>query len=286
MIVAMVALLVCCGCRRGHGEWKNALNELRESEEINEPPYTVRDSQGVHEVEYGKGNGTNDKGAERISGAENVLGAFTPAEEARRAKMIPKGGIKKGPRHHDRIYVRPIGNLKQLFNDSNYIQYAYAEKLGITPITNLNEAFNTRRPIIKMESCEDFEIDSLKYSLPYLVPEASRLLHKIGKNFKDSLAARGADGYRIKVTSLLRTPHTVKRLRRVNVNATDSSTHQFGTTFDISWVNFHCLDTTRTIHEGDLKNLLGEVLQDLRSRGECLVIFERKTGCYHVTATK
>ena len=66
------------------------------------------------------------------------------------------------------------------------------------------------------------------------------------------------------VTSLLRTPYTVKRLRRVNRNATDSSTHQFATTFDISYRRFHCLDSTRTVNEEDLKNLLGEVLLDLR----------------------
>ena len=258
--MGIIALLISIvtGCNRGNKEWEEALDILEESDYVNEPAYAVRTPQGVDTLRY---------------------------EEKPSASVIKKE-IKKGPRHHDRIYVRPIGNLKLLFNDSNYIQYRYAEKLGISPIRSLDEAYNTRRPIVKIESCEDYEVDSLKYSLPYLVPEASRLLHKIGRNFKDSLAVRGADGYRIKVTSLLRTPHTVKRLRRVNVNATDSSTHQFGTTFDISWVKFHCLDTTRTIHEGDLKNLLGEVLQDLRLRGECLVIFERKTGCYHVTATR
>ncbi len=78
----------------------------------------------------------------------------------------------------------------------------------------------------------------------------------------------------------------MRRLRRVNVNASDSSTHKFGTTFDLSYVKFHCLDTTRTIHDGDLKNLLAEVLLDMRTAGRCLVKFERKTGCFHITAIK
>lgn len=200
-------------------------------------------------------------------------------------KVAPVNEIKQGPRHNDRIPVNNIGRLADVFNDSNYLQYRYAEALGIEPIKNLRMAYRTRRPIVLVKSNKYYEVDSLTHSLPYLVPEAEKLLTDIGKGFIDSLRHRGADGYRIRVTSLLRTPHTVKRLRRVNVNATDSSTHQFGTTFDLSYTRFHCLDSTRTIHDGDLKNLLAEVLLDLRSRGRCLVKFERKTGCFHVTAT-
>lgn len=200
-------------------------------------------------------------------------------------KVTPVNEIKQGPRRNDRIPINNIGRLADVFNDSNYLQYRYAEALGIEPIKNLRMAYRTRRPIVYVKSNKYYEVDSLTHSLPYLVPEAEKLLTDIGRGFIDSLRHRGADGYRIRVTSLLRTPHTVKRLRRVNVNATDSSTHQFGTTFDLSYTRFHCLDSTRTIHDGDLKNLLAEVLLDLRTRGRCLVKFERKTGCFHVTAT-
>lgn len=197
-----------------------------------------------------------------------------------------KGSIKSGPRYHDRIRINSIGRLADVFNDSNYVQLMYANALGIKPIHSLKDAWHTRRPMIHIKSNEYYLVDSLTHSLPFLVPEAALLLKRVSANFIDSLGARGADGYRVKVTSLLRTPSTVKRLRRVNVNATDSSTHQFGTTFDLSYVKFACSDTTRTINEEDLKNLLGEVLLDLRNSGRCLVKFERKTGCYHVTATR
>lgn len=215
-------------------------------------------------------------------------GSLSPFEEHAATAPAPQEApaIKKGPRYHDRIHINNIGRLSEVFNDSNRNQYAFASSLGIEPIQGLRGAYHTRRPIVKIESNSNYEVDSLTHSLPYLVPEAARLLNDIGRNFIDSLRRRGADGYRIKVTSLLRTPHTVKRLRRVNVNATDSSTHQFGTTFDLSYVRFHCLDTTRTINEGDLKNLLAEVLFDLRERGRCLVKFERKTGCFHITACR
>lgn len=194
--------------------------------------------------------------------------------------------IKAGPRSNDRIRVNNIGPLYKVFNDSNHVQLEYAERLGISPIHTIRGLYRNKRPIVKVESTEYFTVDTLKHSFPYLIPEARALLSTIGKNFRDSLASRGADGYKLIATSLLRTPMSVKRLRRVNVNSTENSTHQYGTTFDISYTRFDCADTTRTIHQGDLKNLLGEVLYDLRREGRCLVKFERKTGCFHITTTR
>ena len=184
-----------------------------------------------------------------------------------------------------RIHINNIGPLREVFNDSNKYHYAVAERIGIAPIASLSEAYYTRKPVVRVESCQWYEIDTLKHSMPYLVPEAAQLLETIGRNFIDSLRSRGAGGYRVLVTSLLRTPYTVKRLRRVNRNATDSSTHQFATTFDISYRRFHCLDSTKTLREEDLKNLLGEVLYDLRRQERCLVKFERHSPCFHITAT-
>lgn len=202
------------------------------------------------------------------------------------ARPTPAAEIKKGRRHNDRIHINLSGRLYDLFNDSNKYQLEHAQRLGIEPIRTVGDAYRPRRPLVRVESNQYYHVDSLTHSLPFLVPEAERLLRQIGANFIDSLARRGADGYKIIVTSLLRTPSTVKRLRRVNVNATEQSTHQFATTFDLSYTRFLCADTTRTIHQGDLKNLLGEVLLDLRVQNRCLVKYERKTGCYHITATQ
>lgn len=185
-----------------------------------------------------------------------------------------------------RVPVNNIGALSVVFNDSNFRQLEVAQRLGINPITDVSSAYFTGRPIVKVEDCEYYKIDELKHSVPYLVPEAAELLKIIGRNFRDSLAVRGGDSHLVKVTSLLRTPESVSRLRRVNVNATDSSTHQYATTFDLSYTNFYCSDSTRLINQGDLKNLLAEVLLELRDRGDCLVKYERKTGCFHVTVLR
>ena len=233
------------------------------------------------------GGGDDSEFDRAIAESEAVMqNSVADSSEERDAPSASRSEIKSGPRYHDRIRINRLGPLREVFNDSNYRQYAFAEQLGIAPIHTLNDAYNTRRPLVRIESGRHYTVDSLTHSMPYLVPEAARLLDDVGKAFIDSLASRGADGYKIIVTSMLRSPYSVKRLRRVNRNATDSSTHQMGTTFDLSWRRFDCADTTRTINEEDLKNLLAEVLYDLRSRGRCLVKYERHTACFHITATK
>lgn len=185
-----------------------------------------------------------------------------------------------------RIRINNIGPLNQVFNDLNSAQMSYATRLGIEPITDLRKTYFTKRPVVRLHNNEAYVLDSLTHSLPYLVPEAERLLQKIGKNFIDSLKSRGAAGYRIKVTSVLRTAASVRELRKVNVNATEESTHQYGTTFDISYSDFPHDPTTPVVEQEDLKNLLGEVLADLRRDSCCLVKYEKTSPCFHVTATR
>lgn len=184
-----------------------------------------------------------------------------------------------------RLALEWTGRLKTEFNDSNHVHLQAARQLGFEPITNGADIMNIRRPVVRVESCRDFFVEDLTHSFPYLVPEAEGLLHEIGCRFNKALEDRGGGKYRIKVTSLLRTPSTVKRLSRVNRNATNESTHSYGTTFDISYSKFICdddRDTHRTFE--DLKNLLGEVLHGLREEGRCYVKYEVKQSCFHITA--
>lgn len=176
------------------------------------------------------------------------------------------------------------GRYDLAFNDSNHVHYAVASKAGIAPINSLSEAYNTRRPIVRIESCENYEIDHLTHSMPFLVPEAARLLDEIGESFRNKVEERyGTRDNRILVTSLLRSPHSVKRLRRVNRNAVDSSVHMFATTFDISYNSFHSNDSTKAVNAAALKNILAEVLLEKRLDDKCFVKYERKSPCFHVT---
>lgn len=185
-----------------------------------------------------------------------------------------------------RLPLRRIGRLHELFNDSNHYQLEHARRLGVDPMSDPASYYNTRRPLEKIETNKDFVVDELRHSYPYLVPEAAQLLHDIGRNFQDSLASRNGGRYRIIVTSVLRTPTTVKRLRRVNGNATQESTHQYGTTFDITYTRFNPAEGRDINSQEDLKNLLAEVLLDLREQGRCMVKYERKSPCFHITVVK
>ena len=82
---------------------------------------------------------------------------------------------------------------------------------------------------------------------------------------------------------MLRTPRLVKRLRRRNRNAVDTSAHLYGTTFDISYAKFICDSTRVPRTQEDMKNLLGEVVYAMREQGRCYVKYERKQGCFHIT---
>lgn len=204
----------------------------------------------------------------------------TVDEEQDEVHIIPVDSMPPGGK---RIRVRMLGSLRKVFNDSNYIHLGVARKYGITPIMKISDAWNLKVPVIRVVPTETYYIDELTYSLPYLVPRAKKLLDDIAQTWKDSLTARGGGDYRLKVTSMLRTPATIKKLRRRNTAAVDSSAHQYGTTFDISFVKFVCDNPSNPRTAEDLKNLLAEVLYDLREEGRCYVKYEHKQGCFHIT---
>lgn len=180
-------------------------------------------------------------------------------------------------------FKRLPGSLREVFCDTNDLQLEAARLNGVGVISSLRSTYHISRPLVKIQSCNAFTLDSLKYSMPFLVPKAAVLLRDIGMNFADSVRARTGQEARIKVTSLTRSDYTVKRLKRRNRNATENSCHRYGTTFDISYSHFDCLDPRHILNEGDMKNLLAEILYDMREDGRCYVMWERKQSCFHIT---
>lgn len=176
------------------------------------------------------------------------------------------------------------GTLAKVFNDSNHVHLSAAKEIGIEPIDGARKAWAIRHPVTRISSCREYFVDNLTHSVPFLVPEAAALLKEIGRRFNDSLQSRGGGDYRLKVTSVLRTEGAVERLRRRNLNATKESAHQYGTTFDISYAKFICDSVTVPRTQEDLKNLLAEVLKEIRDENKCYVKYERKQGCFHITA--
>lgn len=188
---------------------------------------------------------------------------------------MPPGGRRL------RTYFK--GSYGKEFKDLNDVHLISAVNIGIEPITDIPSVWEINRPLSKIKSCKEYYVDELTHSLPYLVSDAADLLREIGQRFNDTLAVRGGGHYRIKVTSVLRTPASIKKLRRRNRNATKSSAHQYGTTFDISYRKFICDSVNIPRTQEDLKELLAEILQDLRDEQRCYVKHERRQGCFHIT---
>lgn len=181
--------------------------------------------------------------------------------------------------------VNHVGNYATVFHDGTDVHDSAANRIGIPVLTDMRSHWNLPRPLVKVTSCRDFFVDPLTHSVPYLVPEAADILHEIGRRFADSVAARGGSQYRLRVTSITRTPESVGRLRKVNKNAIANSVHQRATTFDISYARF-IPDANNTVNRSvdDLKGVLAEVLLAMRREGKIYVIYERRQPCFHITA--
>jgi len=184
-----------------------------------------------------------------------------------------------------KIYSVP--GYARTFPDSNDVQLVAANRWGVSPVTNREEAERRKMELVYIGSNPYFFVDRLHSSIPYLVPRASNLLQELGRNFYDSLQVKGIPLHKIIVTSALRTKEDVERLQRRNGNATPNSCHLRGTTFDVSYHRYIPVappgEERRLVRNDTLKWVLSEALRDLREQGRCYVKYERKQGCYHIT---
>ena len=149
------------------------------------------------------------------------------------------------------------------------------------------EAEYSKGKLVYVGSNPFFYVDKLNNSIPYLVPRASVLLQDIGRAYFDSLQIKGIPLHKIIVTSILRTKDDVAKLRTRNGNATENSCHLYGTTFDVCYNRYKQIQTRqqprRQVQNDTLKWVLSEVLRDMRNRNRCLIKYEVKQGCFHIT---
>ena len=192
---------------------------------------------------------------------------------------------KNGKEVKHRIFSVPhFGNT---FPDQQDVQILAANKHGVNPVQNREEAEHSKGKLVYVGSNPFFYVDKLNNSIPYLVPRASVLLQDIGRAYFDSLQIKGIPLHKIIVTSILRTKDDVAKLRTRNGNATENSCHLYGTTFDVCYNRYKQIQTRqqprRQVQNDTLKWVLSEVLRDMRNRNRCLVKYEVKQGCFHIT---
>jgi len=206
-----------------------------------------------------------------------------------RKSVQEKRWLALGPieNHPVRIYDVKYGRE---FNDMNPVQLAAAQAIGVPPVKDREAAEHMKGKLVLLEDNDLYVITELSHSIPYVVPQAKELLDLIGRNFQDSLSSHGLNPYRLVVTSVMRTEDDVAALRKRNTNASENSTHRYGTTFDLSYWRYVKVPDLRGRPYEDvppeyLRAVLGQVLKDIHDRGDlCYIKYEKKQNCFHITA--
>lgn len=177
-------------------------------------------------------------------------------------------------------------SYKDKFRDTQAKQVQAAQAIGLqTPPQNRQEAARMRSQLSLIKSNDNYIVDSLTHSIPYLVPAAAAELERIGEGFADILQRNGLPHYQFYVTSVLRTKDDIKQLQKSgNINATTNSCHNYGTTFDLAYFRFKKVTRTREyMHQDNLKLVLGQVLLNEQRAGRIYVKYEYKQACFHIT---
>ena len=152
----------------------------------------------------------------------------------------------------NRIYSVPhFGNT---FPDQNDVQLVAAARYGVKAVVDRADAEHRKSELVYVGSNPFYHIDSrMRSSIPYLVPRAAILLQDIGRSFFDSLQTKQIPLHKVIVTSVLRSKEDPDGPRR------------------------------RQVRNDSLKWVLSEVLRDMREQKRCLVKYEVKQGCFHIT---
>ena len=177
-------------------------------------------------------------------------------------------------------------SYKDKFRDTQAKQVQAAQAIGLkTPPQNRQEAARMRSQLKYIKTNDNYIVDSLTHSIPYLVPAAAAELERIGAEFADILQRNGLPHYQFYVTSVLRTKDDIKQLQKSgNINATTNSCHNYGTTFDLAYFRFNKVTRTREyMHQDNLKLVLGQVLLNEQRAARIYVKYEYKQACFHIT---
>ena len=177
-------------------------------------------------------------------------------------------------------------SYKHKFNDLQSKQIQAAQAIGLPrPPRDREDAAAMRKHLTLITTNDNYVVEELTHSVPYLVPAAKRELDAIGTEWADILQRNGLPHYRFYVTSVLRTQEGIKRLQKSgNVNSVSKSCHCYGTTFDLAYMRYDKVTRTRDyMTEDNLKLVLGQVLLNHQRAGKIYVKYEWKQSCFHVT---
>ena len=165
--------------------------------------------------------------------------------------------------------------------------------------------------LVELEDSTRYWIVRPGTSPAQVVPDLGAVLEVLGARFHDRLAGLGLPPYRMEITSALRTAERQARLRRNNANAAAGvSSHEFGTTLDLSYAAFAppadipaeiihgvpeglrphirriadlAFESVSARKSRELGRIFSQVLSEAQDEGMVLVIYERQQTVYHLT---
>ena len=216
---------------------------------------------------------------------------LTPEEASRLGNDVMETSYSPDDPRHRPHTIKGVWSFDKCFHDLNDVQLVAAQANGIDPVADKEEALQyvKQHKLVDISHSPYYMVDDLTHSMPYLVPKAQHLVNTICLNFIDSLQMKGIMPHLPIITSVMRTTDDVKKLQKGNGNATTNSCHCYGTTVDISYNRFMPISGTHvptaqlTRWNYNMKQILSEVLFDLREQKRCYVKYELKQGCYHLT---
>lgn len=125
------------------------------------------------------------------------------------------------------------------------------------------------------KSGKGYKVQKLDYSRAWLVSKGKSTLEKMGARF-----SKETKGHTFTVSSITRTLEDQCRLRKVNSNASlGISSHNYGNSFDISYVRFNGILKNNPKMEAALE----KVLKYYADAGQIYYIKEKQQSCFHVT---
>lgn len=266
-----------------------------------------------------RGNGGDKTAADGADAPEAVaLEAPTdPAVEARlRASMDERlAEIEAAQQRLPGLIASVRQDMRRHLNAAHV---AAARRNGVGPVRDSAHlaALIARGDLVQLpDSTRWWVLRDLDRSMPYVTPGTRAALEEIGRRFHARLHEHGLPPFRLDITSALRTSQQQSALRRRNSNASaTTSSHEFGTTLDIAYLNFVApesldhpslaagvdaqlsrglradlmtrLDSLGTRHAPHLEGELGAVLQQLQRDGMVLPLRERSQPVYHITVAR
>ncbi len=194
------------------------------------------------------------------------------------------------------LHPRATGTVRvDRYRDLNQTHLKHAKSKGIAPFKS-DRAFREEKgklvdddKLVRISDSRYYVVNKLDHSHPYLAPHAAELLSLIGKRFQQKLDEKGKGKYYFRISSLLRTLESQKRLSRSNFNASSNSAHLYGTTFDITYktVMKRRFPWKKVeVADAEAIKLLSQTIGELRREGRLVVVTEYKESCFHITAVK